>query len=396
METTSRMSDADDPAGLRLIRPALARMAAALRGAAGAAAVISALVEVARPVSWWWLAPALAVVIGWTPVYAMVAWTAGLRTWLIGVDLLLMIGLCLAVGKLVPAQALPGTVNWVTTLASMTVVTAQLAGRPAVSVPAGLAVAASVLAGSQLAHASDGGIPVCTVVATQVVAGAAVMAVAVRIERSAVRAFTALRETQAAAVVATARRAADLAQLRLVHNGPLSMLTMAWHACAGRPGEVLRRRAAATLAALPALDALPAGAGEPVPGVPGGTARLDEQLAQVVTWYEPPLTVIADLAACSVPAEVAEAFTGAAMEALENTVRYAATERAWLELREQDRVVRVTITDRGRGFDPARLTGASFGLREALAGKMAAAGGAAVIRTAPGAGTRVRLEWSRA
>jgi len=68
-------------AGLRPMRGALARMAAALRAAVAIVAVASAVVGGGPPLSWWWLIPALVTVICWTSVYAAVAWTQGLRAW---------------------------------------------------------------------------------------------------------------------------------------------------------------------------------------------------------------------------------------------------------------------------------------------------------------------------
>ncbi len=375
-------------AGLRPVRAALARMAAALRGVVAVVAVASAILAAGHPVSWWWLLPALSAVVGWTSVYVLVAWRRGLRAWLIGVDLLLTAVLCLAVGKLVPPGIVPGTLSWITNIASMAVVCAQLAGRPAVSLPAGLLVAASAVAGARIAHSPDGGVPAGTVIATQAVIAAAVMGVALRTERAAVRDFTHLQGAQAAAAFASARREDERAQLRQVHNGPLTTLTMALNASPERLGEVLRRHAAATFKALPQLAAETA--------IGDGDVPLDERLAQVVVSYEPPLTITADLQPCSVPADKAEAFAGAVREALENIERHAGTQRATVELREIEHAVWVTVVDRGHGFDLDQVAGLSFGLREDLTGRMAAIGGSATVRSSPRAGTRVDLEWQRA
>jgi signal transduction histidine kinase len=57
--------------------------------------------------------------------------------------------------------------------------------------------------------------------------------------------------------------------------------------------------------------------------------------------------------------------------------------------------VQVTVTDRGRGFDPTRVSPSGFGLREDMPGWMAAVGGAATVQSQPGAGTMVALEWRR-
>lgn len=376
---------AGEPPALRPMRAALARMVAALRAVVGVAVVLSALLGAGAPLSWWWLVPALIAVTGWTWVYVVVAWRHGLRAWLLGADLLLTAALCLAIGHLVPAVAVPGTVNWVSTTASMAVVSAQLAGLPVVSVPAGLLVAASAVAGAQLAHSPGGGMAGGILLSTQAVVAAAVMVVAMRTERAAAGAFAELQEARAAAALAAARREDERAQLRLVHNGPLTTLTMALHAEAGRPGLLLQQRAAAALQDLPRLA--------PGVAVRDGQASLDERLAQVLAWYRPLLTVAAELPSCLVPGYVAEAFAGAVAEALENVVRHAETGRVAVRLADRGHEVEVTVTDWGRGFDPAQPPGGGFGLREDLAGRMADIGGTADVRSSPGFGTVVCLGW---
>jgi signal transduction histidine kinase len=374
-------------AGIKLMRGGLARMVAGVRATVAVAAVTAALVGMERPLSWWWLIPVVTGVAGWTAFYAFTAWTRGLRAWLIGVDLLLTCLLCLAVGKLVPAHEIPGTLNWVENLASMAVISAQLAGLAAVSVPAGLLVAASMVAGSRLAHSADGGKQAGLILAAQAVLAAMVMAAAMRGERAAVRAFTALEEEQTAAALGAARREDERTRLRAVHNGPLTTLAMALDADAARLSPVLRQRAVAARRDLLEL------ASPPVTG--DGVVRLDERLAQVAVWYEQQLKITTALPPCPVPGDVAEAFARAAAEALENVVRYAKTEQAHVELRDDDSVVQVTVTDRGRGFDPALVSPSGFGLREDMPGRMAAVGGAATVQSQPGAGTMVTLEWPR-
>lgn len=373
---------------LRLMRPAIARMVAGLRAGVGAAAVVSGALAGGAPLSWWILAPALVLYAGWTAWYVTVAWTRGLRDWLVGTDLLIAAVLCLAIGQLVPASALAGSTSWVSLIAAMTVVSAQLAGKPRLWLPVCLAVAATMVVGSQLAHSPDGGLDTGGLMVTQSVITAIVMVIVLRGERSVVQAFADLEQAQAAAVLAAAHRDDERAQLRMVHNGPLTILTMAFHSGAQRPTAMLRQRAAEALAALRDMTVTTASTSV-------GEVRLDERLAKVTAWYEV-LEVAADLEPCLVPADVADAFAGAVAEALENVVRYAGTQRATVLLHDEDNVVRVTVADDGRGFEPVLASGFGFGLREDLAGRMAAARGSSVVRSRPGAGTEVHLEWDRA
>jgi len=370
---------------LRLMRPAIARMVAALRAGVGVAAVVSGALTGGPPLSWLMLAPALALVAVWTACYVAVAWTRGLRDWLVGTDLLLTAVLCLEIGHLVPATALAGSTSWVSLIAAMTVVSAQLAGRPLVWLPVCLAVAAAMVVGSQLAHSPDGGLYAGGLMVTQSVLTAIVMVIVLRGERSAVRAFAGLEQAQAAAMLAAARRDDERAQLRMVHNGPLTILTMAFHSGARQPSAMVRQRAAEALAVLRDMAAV-------TMSTAAGQTRLDERLAKVTAWYEV-LEVTADLEPCLVPADVADAFAGAVAEALENVVRYAGAERTAVMLRDDNNVVRVTVADDGRGFEPALVSG--FGLREDLEGRMAAARGSSVVRSRPGIGTEVHLEWDR-
>jgi hypothetical protein len=370
------------------MRPAIARMTAALRGGVGVAAVVSGLLAGGAPLSWWILGPALAVVACWTACYVVVAWTRGLLDWLVATDLLLVAVLCLGIGHLAPASALAGSTSWVGLVAAMAVVSAQLTGKPRLWLLPCLGVAGAMVIGSLLAHSPAGAEYTGGLMVTQSVLTAIVMVILLRAERSAVRAFADLEGARTEAMLAAARRDDERAQLRMVHNGPLTILTMAFHASADRASPILRRRAAETLDSLRTLTSA-AEAGASI-----REARLDERLATVAAWYEA-LEVAVDLEPCRVPADIADAFAGAVAEALENVVRYAGTQHAAVRLRDQKDVVRVTVADQGRGFEPALVSGLGFGLREDLAGRMAAAKGSSAVWSRPGAGTEVHLEWAR-
>jgi hypothetical protein len=381
------MARLGQPAGTTLMGAGLARMAAGLRAAVGIAAVASALVGAGTSVSWWWLAPAVTAVICWTAFYVVVAWTRGLGTRLIGADMVLMAVLCLALGKLVPLQAVSGTLNWVSIVASMVVVSAQLAGLPTVSIPAGLGVTASYVAGTRFAHVGDSGVSAALVLGSQTLLAAAVMAVAMRAERDAVRVFTELEAETEAAEVAAARREEERLHQGVVHNGPLTVLAMALDASDYPLSTTLRQRAALTRERMMRLGA--------TSRVADLNMRLDERLAQVVLWYRPPLKITAALPLSSVPAAVADAFAEAAGEAFENIVRHAGTAQARIDLRDDGHSVQVQVTDSGRGFDTARVSAYGFGLRKGLAGRMATVGGSATISSALGVGAVVLLEWRR-
>lgn len=97
-----------------------------------------------------------------------------------------------------------------------------------------------------------------------------------------------------------------------------------------------------------------------------------------------------------VPAVVGTAIEGAVGEALENVRRHAGAESALVCLRTEagGRVV-VTVADDGCGFAPADVPSSRHGLVLSIRERLARAGGRASIVSAPGAGTRVELEWPR-
>lgn len=84
------------------------------------------------------------------------------------------------------------------------------------------------------------------------------------------------------------------------------------------------------------------------------------------------------------------ALAGAVGEALTNVVKHAATASAVLGLAATPVALVVTVLDQGRGFDPAAQP-EGMGLRESIRGRVAEAGGAVRIDTAPGAGTYLEI-----
>jgi signal transduction histidine kinase len=97
-----------------------------------------------------------------------------------------------------------------------------------------------------------------------------------------------------------------------------------------------------------------------------------------------------------VPVSVALALVRAVREALVNVERHAEVTAVALQVMAGDGGVVVTVTDTGRGFDPGAVAGDRHGIRGSLIERMSAVGGSAVVTSAPGAGTTVRLAWSDA
>ncbi|MCP2259312.1 Histidine kinase-like ATPase domain-containing protein [Streptoalloteichus tenebrarius] len=84
------------------------------------------------------------------------------------------------------------------------------------------------------------------------------------------------------------------------------------------------------------------------------------------------------------------ALDGAVREALRNTLRHAATDRAVVRVREHDSGIEVTVRDHGAGFDPA-TTELGFGISQSILARLREVGGRADIVSTRGRGTLVTL-----
>jgi PAS domain S-box-containing protein len=96
----------------------------------------------------------------------------------------------------------------------------------------------------------------------------------------------------------------------------------------------------------------------------------------------------------NVPPEVATAIYRIAQEALSNVLRHAGATRAWLRLAPQDRLLRLTVEDDGRGISPEQLRSPrSLGLANMRA-RAVQLGGTLEIEARAPRGTRVLAEIS--
>ncbi|MGI6417672.1 MAG: sensor histidine kinase [Thermoguttaceae bacterium] len=78
-------------------------------------------------------------------------------------------------------------------------------------------------------------------------------------------------------------------------------------------------------------------------------------------------------------------------EALTNARRHSRSEKIRLELFQDSSRLRISVEDRGVGFDPNRVSGSHFGLA-GIRERAKLIGGRAVIDSAPGKGTRIVVE----
>ena len=86
-----------------------------------------------------------------------------------------------------------------------------------------------------------------------------------------------------------------------------------------------------------------------------------------------------------------EALVAAAREALRNAARHAAGTAVFVFADISERDVEVFVRDEGPGFDAHAVPAERRGIRDAIVGRMASAGGVATVESAPGEGTEVAL-----
>jgi signal transduction histidine kinase len=86
-----------------------------------------------------------------------------------------------------------------------------------------------------------------------------------------------------------------------------------------------------------------------------------------------------------------EELVAAAREALRNAARYGGSAPVYVFAETTAAKVEVFIRDEGPGFDPQAVPPERRGIRDAIVGRMASAGGAATVESGPGEGTEVAL-----
>ncbi len=104
------------------------------------------------------------------------------------------------------------------------------------------------------------------------------------------------------------------------------------------------------------------------------------------------LAVALDLPpACPLPAALAAELLAIAREALHNVVKHGEVQAAICALAVGGDQLTLTVSDNGRGFDPAAASGAGLGLR-GMRERAAALGGTVEIASAAGQGATVRVQ----
>jgi signal transduction histidine kinase len=281
---------------------------------------------------------------------------------------------------------LPAGTSWVSNIASMCIISGHLAWRPAIAVPTGVFVTAAYVVGQVIAGAPDGGVSEAAVLTLQNVSTMGLMMLVRKVSSTADTELFEYYRAEREARTRQAQRSEERETNRRLHDTVLATLTTVGSGAIQQSSATLRAQARTDLAVVATLtDSL-----TPI----GGQVRLDELLRQIAHRTAVPLRVELALVPYEVPDPVAESFARAAAEALVNVGRHAGVDQAWLSLSTEGTTVTVSVSDRGRGFDPDRVPTHRYGLREAIVGRMAEHGGTATIVSEPGVGTQITLSWS--
>jgi signal transduction histidine kinase len=89
--------------------------------------------------------------------------------------------------------------------------------------------------------------------------------------------------------------------------------------------------------------------------------------------------------------DAAQTLLGAVREATVNAARHAEVDTVSVYVEAEPHQLSAFVRDRGRGFDPAAVPADRHGIADSIRGRLARAGGAAALVSAPGDGTEVQL-----
>lgn len=323
---------------------------------------------------------ALALFDGMALAYVLVHRT----TLLVVTDMLLVTGLALSMRLLVPAESATSAAGWVFNAVSLVVIIAQFVGAFRWTIPLGAVAIGAFIIGAQHADAPDRGVTSTFTLLLQLAFAAGLVAI---LRAAGRRAQAAAREHHDAAreqESARLRRDAERTELTVLHNGPLTTLTLvAQGGLSAQTVTAVRTQANVDLTVL-AAERSP----DTIESV-----QLADLLDRTAAILRHRVDVRLTTTACLVPAAVAQAFAGATAEALENVARHSGTSAASVRLDADEERVTVTITDTGRGFDPAVVPTNRFGLRESITGELRRVDGKARIASQRGEGTTITLAW---
>lgn len=313
-------------------------------------------------------------------------WSAVYVRWggrLLLVDTAVVLALCLSQRWLVPPESLGDSTNWVFAVVSCTVVAQQWLTSAGTGALLTAIVVAAHLTGNFLA-APDGwfdAVPIGLWSLGEAGLSRLLFLLVLQGSRRADRAIAESASARRDAAVAAARRDDEREHLALLHDTAAATLLAVGSRMVG-PGEPwLADQAVRDLEVLASQ-----------PGFPEGEVDLALLLDEVAR-HAPVAVRTRSPGPVPVAAVPAAAVGAAVREALTNVGRHAGVDLAEVVLSRADGVVVVEVVDHGRGFAPDAVPAHRRGLARSIGQRMDRVGGRAVVTSAPGAGTLVRLEW---
>jgi signal transduction histidine kinase len=351
----------------------------------GGAALFTAVAVLAatREVSGWWLSVPLTALCLWSACFAWQVRRSGLTPPAVLADAAVIAALALVQQHLVPAVLIADNTTWMLPLACTSVYILQLALPPWFGLPAAAVVV--VAYGLGTGHPAGGWLLV-----VEAIVAAGLVAVIRGGARRADEIVAAGHETERRIRAEEARRADEREQHRQLHDTILSTLTMVAAGTFAGPSPGLAGQAARDLRVLRGLAQAPAGPDATVPLTDLGPAleRAAASTGDLAVRLQPgpaePVTL---------PSPVTDQLISCVGEALRNVRQHAGTGQAEVAVDGGAGWAVVTVTDHGRGFDPAATPPSRRGIRESITGRMTAAGGQAAVASRPGAGTTVTVSW---
>ena len=278
--------------------------------------------------------------------------------------------------------------GWMNAFVAMSIVTYQWHTRPRVGALATIILVAAYFVGVETSIGGEDGLWPSAAI-WLLADGVLSRSLFVMVRRGGRRAdeyLAAGEKVRSAAEVSHARRADEREHLAALHDTAAATLLMvglgtvngrpAWLAeQARRDLLVLDRQVRGDTAAQAVVDL--------------GTMLTATTAAGQVTVRHPPLHTL-----MLAPAPAA-AIRDSVREALANVARHAGVAEARMSVRQDGPRLVVEVSDTGVGFDPDKVPAHRRGISESITARMARAGGTGSVRSVPGQGTVVHLEWSR-
>jgi signal transduction histidine kinase len=93
--------------------------------------------------------------------------------------------------------------------------------------------------------------------------------------------------------------------------------------------------------------------------------------------------------------EVSEALSEATLQAVDNSIKHAGgASKKRVSMQSAGKGLKIVVSDNGRGFRPSRISKDRLGIQISILGRVKSVGGRVFVRSEPGKGTDVVLEWS--